>query len=125
MSITPSTMLALGTTAPDFTLPNVVTEEQLTLQQLASKRATVVMFICNHCPFVIHILDKLVSLADDYQQKGINFIAISANDISTHPPDLLHNFLRQKDRHRRHGLPSQLLASILVDGGLNRALGPR
>lgn len=87
MAQTPSNMLPLGTIAPDFTLLNTVTNKPLSLQQAKSDIATVITFICNHCPFVKHIEDKLVQVATDYQAKGINFIAISSNDINNYPDD--------------------------------------
>jgi peroxiredoxin len=88
MALTPSTMLPLGTIAPDFKLPNVCKEnEWISLQSAKSDIATVIMFICNHCPYVKHIQSTLVNFAKQYQKKGIHFIAISANDIQKYPDD--------------------------------------
>jgi len=87
MALTPSAMLPLGTTAPDFTLPDTVTGQDMALQALKSDMATVIMFICNHCPYVIHVHEELANLAKDYQAQGVSFIAISANDVTTHPDD--------------------------------------
>lgn len=87
MSLTPSNMMPLGTTAPDFELPDVVSGNLVTLQAIRSDIATVVMFICNHCPYVIHIRDKLVDAAKEYQQQGIAFVAISSNDVTNYPAD--------------------------------------
>lgn len=87
MALTPSTMLPLSTKAPNFTLLEVISDQQLSLQQLKSDVATVIMFICNHCPFVKHVQAELVKLAHDYQVKGIAFIAVSANDADTYPED--------------------------------------
>lgn len=87
MSLTPSTMLPLGTVAPDFTLEDTVSGQQQSLADLKSEVATVVIFMCNHCPFVVHIEDKLLEVARHYMGKGIAFIAISANDVITHPDD--------------------------------------
>jgi peroxiredoxin len=87
MAQTPSNMLPLGTVAPDFQLPNVVTGERVTLQALKSEVATLIMFICNHCPYVKHIQNELVALANEYQAKGIAVIAISANDVVNYPDD--------------------------------------
>lgn len=87
MSETPSNMLPLGTKAPAFTLLDTVSGKNISLHELKSDIATVVMFICNHCPYVIHIQDKLVQVARTYQSKGINFVAISANNAETYPQD--------------------------------------
>lgn len=87
MALTPSSMLELGTKAPDFNLPDTVSGKVLSLNELKSDIATVVVFICNHCPFVHHVNDKLVEIAHIYQAKGVRFVAISSNDVTTHPQD--------------------------------------
>lgn len=87
MARTPSTMVALRTKAPEFNLPDTVSGKQVSLNNIKGEVATVVMFICNHCPFVKHINDELVTLANDYKIKGIGFVAISSNDIINHPHD--------------------------------------
>lgn len=87
MALTPSNMLALGTEAPDFSLPDVVSGENMSLSELRSDIAIVMMFICNHCPYVIHVRDELVKVAGDYQPRGVKFVAISANDIEKYPDD--------------------------------------
>ena len=87
MALTPSTMISLGTKAPEFKLPDTVSGKNLSLQDLKSDKATLIMFICNHCPFVKHVNEALVKLANDYIPKGISFIAISSNDVVTHPED--------------------------------------
>lgn len=87
MALTPSTMLPLDTLAPAFTLPDVISGRSLGLQELKSDVATVIMFICNHCPFVKHIQHELVKVANEYQKKNINFIAISSNDVKNYPDD--------------------------------------
>lgn len=87
MALTESNMIALGTTAPDFTLPDTISDKDLSLQDLKSEQATVIMFICNHCPYVIHVNDELVKLAADYEKKGVSFIAISSNDVENYPQD--------------------------------------
>ncbi|MCL6294702.1 thioredoxin family protein [Jejuia spongiicola] len=87
MARTPSNMLPLGTTAPNFDLLNTVSDEVLSLQNIKGNKATVIMFICNHCPFVIHINSEIVSIANAYTEKGISFIAISSNDIINYPQD--------------------------------------
>jgi peroxiredoxin len=87
MALTPSKMLALGTKAPDFSLLNTVSGQTLSLPELRAERATVVMFICNHCPYVKHVQVALVQLASDYQPRGVNFVAISSNDAAAYPED--------------------------------------
>jgi len=102
MAQTPSTMIALGTKAPEFTLPDTVSGKMISLAPAlmgekdsnitpfrvgANANATVIMFICNHCPFVIHVNKELVKLANDYIPKRISFIAISSNDVVNFPED--------------------------------------
>lgn len=87
MAETPSTMLPLGTLAPNFTLPDVCSNKLLSLKELKSEIATVVMFICNHCPYVVHIQKKLVEVAKHYQTKNVSFIAINSNDVQQYPAD--------------------------------------
>jgi peroxiredoxin len=79
-------MLPLGTRAPDFELPNV-DGRMLGLAEAAGPQGTVVMFICNHCPFVKHVADHLAMVARDYASRGIGFVAISSNDVASHPAD--------------------------------------
>jgi peroxiredoxin len=87
MALTPSTMLPLGTIAPEFNLIDSISNEAHSLKALKSETATVIMFICNHCPFVIHVRDGIVKLANDYHPRGISFIAISSNDANQYPQD--------------------------------------
>ena len=87
MVLTPSTMLPLGSSAPDFVLPDVVSGETVTLDNFAGKEALLVMFICRHCPFVIHVQEELARLGSDYQSKSVAILAISSNDVQTHPED--------------------------------------
>lgn len=94
MSLTPSNMMPLGTIAPDFSLPDTVSGNILSLNDLKSDTATVIMFICNHCPYVKHVQSQLVQLANDYQNNGIQFIAINSNDITTYPDDSPENMKR-------------------------------
>jgi peroxiredoxin len=100
MARTLSKMLPLGTVAPDFILPDTLTEKSMSLQSLKSNKATVIMFICNHCPFVLHILDDLLNLVNDYTAQGISFIAISSNDVENYPedsPQKMKNLALQKN----------------------------
>ncbi|MFN8283777.1 MAG: thioredoxin family protein [Chitinophagales bacterium] len=87
MAATETIRIPLGYKAPDFTLLDTVSDKQLSLNDLKGDNATVVMFICNHCPYVKHVNKQLVSLANDYTNKGISFIAISSNDIINYPQD--------------------------------------
>jgi len=87
MALTASNPFDIGQKAPDFNLPNVVNNEMTTLQNLKGEKGTVVMFICNHCPFVIHVNEELVRLANDYMTKGFSFVAISSNDIVNYTQD--------------------------------------
>jgi len=90
MARTPSNMLPLGTKAPAFRLLDTVSDKIVTLDSLKGEMGTVIMFICNHCPFVIHVNPKIVEMAKEYQNKGIGFIAISSNDIVNYPQDAPH-----------------------------------
>lgn len=87
MSLTPSNMLPLGTTAPDFKLVDTIDNTIKSLNDLKGSVGTLVMFICNHCPFVVHVNFQLSQLAKDYISKGINCIAISSNDVENYPQD--------------------------------------
>ncbi len=87
MARTESNMIPLGTKAPDFSLPDTVSGTTMTLDDIASAKATVLMFLCNHCPYVKHINPGLVELANDYQPKGVAFAAISSNDVENYPDD--------------------------------------
>jgi peroxiredoxin len=97
MTITLSRMIPLGTKAPDFTLRDVVSGKTLSLSQLKSEKAIVVMFICAHCPFVRHIIRDLVKLANQYIPKGISFITISSNDAESYPMDSPENLKKQAE----------------------------
>ena len=87
MADTPSKMVPLGMIAPDFVLPDTISGENKSLTDLKSEKATVIMFICNHCPFVKHVQKQLVKLAREYQAKGISFVAISSNNVEKYPDD--------------------------------------
>lgn len=88
MALTESNMLPLGTKAPDFTLPDTVSDQSIQLSSFSEGAgATVVMFICNHCPYVKHVNKGMVDLAADYQDMGVKFVAISSNDVVKYPDD--------------------------------------
>jgi len=100
MAQTPSNMLPLGTKAPHFELLNTVDNTIKNLKQLRGKKATVIVFMCNHCPFVKHINEELSTTAKMYQHKGVNFIAISSNDVENYPqdaPHLMQELAREED----------------------------
>ncbi|HIK17272.1 MAG TPA: thioredoxin family protein [Leptolyngbyaceae cyanobacterium M33_DOE_097] len=87
MALVASTMLELGTKAPDFALPDTVSGETITLQTFATSKALLVMFICQHCPYVKHIQEALAQLGKDYAKTDLGIVAISANNVETHPND--------------------------------------
>ncbi len=87
MARTPTTQIPLGFKAPEFALPNVITGSTVEFNNVAGENGTVVMFICNHCPFVIHVIEEIVSIANDYRTQGIGFVAISSNDVENYPDD--------------------------------------
>ena len=93
---TESTMLPLGSTAPQFSLTNV-DGQVVTLEDFADSRALLVMFICNHCPYVIHVAEQLAVLGNEYMQQGVGIVAVSANDISTHPADSPEQMVREAE----------------------------
>lgn len=87
MSRTPSRMIPLGTLLPPFNLPDVVSGKIFSSGDLKSVHASVIMFICNHCPFVKHVNSELVRLANDYKSRDVKFVAISSNDAVHYPDD--------------------------------------
>jgi thiol-disulfide isomerase/thioredoxin len=87
MAAVPSTMLPLGTPAPSFSLPDAVTGRIFTLDSFRDARALVVMFICNHCPFVQHVRHEIARVARDYSPRGVAFVAINSNDVEKYPDD--------------------------------------
>ena len=80
-------MLALGTPAPDFALPDVATGRTLSLADLSDKDALLVIFLCAHCPFVVHVKDELARLGRDYATRNLGIVGITANDIESYPQD--------------------------------------
>ena len=98
MARTPSNMVNLGTLAPNFKLLNTRNNEPVISDNYFNKNGTIIMFICNHCPFVIHVLDEIVSITKKYD-KEISFIAISSNDIVNYPedsPELMKKLAEEK-----------------------------
>ncbi|MDH4122088.1 MAG: thioredoxin family protein [Deltaproteobacteria bacterium] len=80
-------MVELGTKAPGFRLPDTISGKTLGLEQVKGPKGTLILFICNHCPYVLHVLEELVRVGKDYQPQGVGVVAISANDVSAYPED--------------------------------------
>ncbi|TVS14766.1 MAG: thioredoxin family protein, partial [Planctomycetaceae bacterium] len=93
---TASTMLPLGTKAPDFSLPNI-DGRTISLQDFAGVDALVVMFLCNHCPFVKHIADVVAKVAREYQDRGAAFVGINSNDVENYPDDSPEKMVAEAD----------------------------
>lgn len=97
-------MLPLGTKAPNFTLFDTVSNQKLSFSELKGTHGTLVMFICNHCPYVIHVNEQLVQLANDYLSKGIKCIAVSSNDVANYPQDA-PNLMTQVAKEKAYPFP--------------------
>ena len=87
MAQTPSNMLPLGTKAPAFNLFDTISNEYVRYEDIKGTKGTLVLFICNHCPFVHHVIEEVVRISNDYRVQGIGFVAISSNDIESYPQD--------------------------------------
>ncbi len=99
MVMTESTMLPLGTQAPDFALPDVVSDQVVSLADFADAKALLVIFMCNHCPFVKHLAQPLAAFAKEYQAKGLAVVGINSNDVANYPddhPDLMKQEVTQQ-----------------------------
>jgi len=99
MAKTPSNMMPLGTPAPAFNLPDVISGENKTLEDVKGEKGLVVMFICAHCPFVKHIEEEIAFVAEKYEHRGIGFVAISANNVETHPDDAPDKLKEQAEKN--------------------------
>jgi peroxiredoxin len=97
MALTESNMLALGTKAPSFNLPDTISNHMISLDNYKTSNAYVIMFICNHCPYVIHVNPELIKLGNEYIPKGVSFFGISSNDVKNYPED-------GPDNMKRHAL---------------------
>lgn len=103
MAATESTMLELGVRAPGFELANTnpsVRGERVSLEDYAGAKALLVMFVCNHCPYVIHLRDALIEMANDYAGKGLEVVAISSNSVQTHPQDGPQEMQKEAESHQ-------------------------
>ncbi len=87
MAYTESTMLPLGTEAPDFLLPEPLTDLELSFADCAGAKGTVVIFMCNHCPYVLYVLPQVVEIVREYSEQGIGFVGINSNDTEAYPED--------------------------------------
>jgi peroxiredoxin len=87
MARTETIQIPLGYKAPSFNLPDTVSDNSYTFEQLKGENGTAVLFICNHCPFVIHVIEELTNMINEYTKKGIGFVLISSNDIVNYPQD--------------------------------------
>lgn len=99
MARTESYMLPLNTKAPDFSLPDSVDQKPVSLDQIKGTSGTLVIFMCNHCPYVLHLLDKMVEVSHEIKEWGINTVAISSNDVENYPddrPDLMKKLALEK-----------------------------
>jgi peroxiredoxin len=106
MAIESLTSIPLRTPAKEFSLPDVVTGETVSLSELREPRALVVMFICRHCPYVVHVRDEILRIARHYQPKGVSFVAICSNDSAAYPDD---SPKRLREMAVEHDFPFPLL----------------
>ena len=100
MALTPTKNIPLGFTAPGFNLLNPLLNKFENLDDLKGEKATVIIFMCNHCPYVIHILDQLVQVVNDYSSKDVSFVGINSNNIITHPQDSPENMVKLIEEHK-------------------------
>jgi peroxiredoxin len=100
MALTPSNMLDLGIKAQDFSLINVIDGNRVTYQNIKGETGTLVMFICVHCPYVMHVEPELSILSGQYKEKGIGIVAISSNDIDKYPQDSPECMKRQAIKNK-------------------------
>src|SRR5438105_1633279 len=97
-----STMIAIGASAPEFELPDVVSGQTYRLDSFSAQPILLVAFLCRHCPYVVHVKEEIARLADDYQPRGVAVVGISSNDASAYPddaPDSLREFAVQENWH--------------------------
>ena len=91
MAQTFTTKIPLGFEAPNFQLPDIISGKSLNFGDIKGEKGTLVMFLCNHCPYVIHVMDELVKIGKEYLPKGIGFVAINSNDVKNYPDDSPEN----------------------------------
>ncbi|QNL21303.1 thioredoxin family protein [Hyphobacterium sp. CCMP332] len=100
MSLTDSNMMPLKTGAPEFEIINTLDQKKYTFESLKGDKGTLVYFICNHCPYVIHVINELVKISKVYEKRGIKTIAISSNDIEKYPEDSPEKMKQFAEVHR-------------------------
>ncbi len=100
MALTPSNMMPLGTVAPHFNLRDTISSDMFSLDDVRGEKGTVVMFICNHCPYVKHVNEEIVRLCNDYRVTGFGFVAISSNDIEKYPQDGPEEMWKTARKHK-------------------------
>jgi len=104
MALTLSNMLPLATKAPNFKLIDVATKDLVSLENVRGEKGTVIMFLSNHCPFVKHVNDEIVRIANDYRVTGFGFVAISSNNIENYPQDA-PMFMEETAREENYSFP--------------------
>ncbi|MDO8896840.1 MAG: redoxin domain-containing protein, partial [Bacteroidales bacterium] len=102
MALTPTKQIPLGFQAPDFYLQDIPIGKMMSFEDVKGEKGTLVMFICNHCPYVKHVIQELVLLGHDYITKGIGFVAINSNDVENYPEDSPE---KMKDFAKQHAFP--------------------
>lgn len=123
MALVGSNIFENGKIAPDFSLIDTITDSVKNLKELKGRNGTIIMFICNHCPFVIHVNNELVKLANDFIPKGINFIAISSNDVNYYMQDG-PNYMKRVALHLKYPFPYLYDESQKVAKAYNAACTP-
>ena len=106
MALTESSSLGPGFAMPDFFLPDVSRGESVSAPAVAGEKGTVVIFLCRHCPYVVHVLPGLIDLAKNYMARGVGFVGISSNNVATHPED---SPARLADMVKERGIPFPIL----------------
>jgi len=123
MALTPSNMLPLGTIAPEFRLPDVISRQEISMSDILNSNGLLVMFICNHCPYVKHVQKQIVEISLDYHHKEIGIVAISSNDVDTYPEDS-PEAMREEAKKWQYSFPYLYDESQLVAKAYKAACTP-
>jgi hypothetical protein len=99
MALTPTKQIPLGFNPPEFSLPDVISGDNRTYADIKGEKGTLVVFICNHCPYVKHVIEELVNIGLDYMPKGIGMVAINSNDVENYPDDSPENMVMFANKH--------------------------